>query len=183
MKSILLASALAVLATPAFASSLLGDSQGQGQGQLQGQGQSQSQTSLSLSSSSAASASVSGSRSSATGGTADVRLSGNNASQSVGGQQSTNSVTENYQRNPVATAFSSQLSFSSDTCYASAAAGGQGIGFGLSTALPFKDKQCERRANARMLEVLGEREAAIQYLAAGDWEINSAITRARAAHH
>jgi hypothetical protein len=83
----------------------------------------------------------------------------------------------------VSTAYSAPLNFSSDTCYASASAGGQGIGFGASLALPFKDKACEARANARTLNALGEREAALQYLAAKDPEISKALTQARTASH
>jgi len=97
---------------------------------------------------------------------------GNNASQ-------TTSYTENYERAPVSTAYATPLNFSSDTCYASISAGGQGITFGLSAAVPFKDEACEARANARTLQLLGEREAAILYLAAKNKDMNDAITAAR----
>jgi len=130
------------------------------QGQLQGQTQS---------------ASVSNSGNSVS--TSGVVNSGNSSAYNAGNSVN---VQQEYQRAPVNTAFAPPVSFSSDTCYAAASAGGQGVTFGLSASVPLKDKACEIRANARALRDLGENEAAVVYLGSRDPELQAALDVAHA---
>jgi len=60
--------------------------------------------------------------------------------------------------------------------------GAQGIAAGASLSLPiFKDRDCVTIAKAEMIFKTAGAEAAVQYLAARDVEINAAITQARTA--
>lgn len=81
------------------------------------------------------------------------------------------------ERLPVSTAWAAPLSFPQGTCYVAASAGGQGVTFGLSAAIPIEDKACQARATAQTLNALGEREAAIRYLAAHDAGVRDALER------
>lgn len=65
---------------------------------------------------------------------------------------------------PVAAAFAPSLAASQDTCMGSRAFGVQAIGFGLSVATTWPDRQCRRWRNARALHTLGYRRAALALL-------------------
>jgi hypothetical protein len=80
-----------------------------------------------------------------------------------------------YQRDPVSSALAAPLTFSQGTCFVSASAGGQGVTLGLSLAVPFEDKACTARATAQALNALGERAAALKYLAAHDAGVRAAL--------
>lgn len=84
-------------------------------------------------------------------------------------------LVQQYQRDPVSSALAAPLTFSQGTCYVSASAGGQGVTFGLSLAVPFEDKACTARATAQALNALGERAAALKYLAAHDAGVRAAL--------
>lgn len=170
-----------------------GQLQGQQQGQQQGQGQLQGQvaTGGNATGGNSSSSSRSGVENSGNASQSQSTNNANNAAQTtnvggqtasnsntVGGQTTSTSVSYEAAKNPVSMAYAAPMSFSSDTCFASASAGGQGMTFGMSLGLPFKDKACETRANARTLFMLGEREAAVIYLSR-DPAINAAVTEAR----
>jgi len=65
---------------------------------------------------------------------------------------------------PAATAYAAPLSASQDTCMRSHSVGLQAIGFGFSIASTREDVACRRRHNARALDELGYRDAALQLL-------------------
>jgi outer membrane protein OmpA-like peptidoglycan-associated protein len=78
---------------------------------------------------------------------------------------------------PVATAFAPSLTASQDTCMGSRTFGVQAIGFGFSIATTWPDRQCRRWRNARALEDLGFRSAALALLCQDD-EVERAMRRA-----
>lgn len=78
---------------------------------------------------------------------------------------------------PVATAFAASLTASQETCMGSRSFGVQAIGFGLSLATTWPDRQCRRIRNARALEDFGFRRAAIALLCQDD-EVRDAMDRA-----
>ena len=80
-------------------------------------------------------------------------------------------------RVPVATAFAASLTASQETCMGSRSFGVQGIGFGLSLATTWPDRQCRRIRNARALEDFGYRSAALALLCQ-DEEVFDAMQRA-----
>lgn len=77
---------------------------------------------------------------------------------------------------PVATAFAASLSASQDTCMGSRSFGLQTIGFGVSVATTWPDRQCRRWRNARALDGLGYRRAALALLCQ-DEEVERAMER------
>lgn len=115
-------------------------------------------------------------------------------SQSVGGQTSTNSTTVDasdrsvttYQaqaRDPVATAMAfGSAGVGAGLCRFGPGVGAQGIAAGASLSLPiFKDRDCVTIAKAELIFKTAGAEAAVQYLASRDAEINAAVTQARTA--
>jgi outer membrane protein OmpA-like peptidoglycan-associated protein len=80
-------------------------------------------------------------------------------------------------RVPVATAFAASLTASQETCMGSRSFGVQTIGFGLSLATTWPDRQCRRIRNARALEDFGYRSAALALLCQ-DEEVFDAMQRA-----
>lgn len=80
-------------------------------------------------------------------------------------------------RFPVATAFAAALTASEETCMGSRSFGVQAIGFGFSFATTWPDRQCRRIRNARALEDLGFRAAAVELLCQDD-EVREAMDRA-----
>jgi outer membrane protein OmpA-like peptidoglycan-associated protein len=80
-------------------------------------------------------------------------------------------------RVPVATAFAASLTASQETCMGSRSFGVQAIGFGLSVATTWPDRQCRRIRNARALEDFGYRSAALALLCQ-DEEVYDAMQRA-----
>jgi outer membrane protein OmpA-like peptidoglycan-associated protein len=80
-------------------------------------------------------------------------------------------------RAPVATAFAPSLTASQETCMGSRSFGMQAIGFGLSVATTWPDRQCRRIRNARALEEFGYRSAALALLCQ-DEEVFDAMQRA-----
>ncbi len=80
-------------------------------------------------------------------------------------------------RVPVATAFATSLAASQETCMGSRSFGVQAIGFGLSVATTWPDRQCRRIRNARALEEFGYRSAALALLCQ-DEEVFEAMQRA-----
>lgn len=80
-------------------------------------------------------------------------------------------------RVPVATAFAASLTASQETCMGSRSFGVQAIGFGLSVATTWPDRQCRRIRNARALEEFGYRSAALALLCQ-DEEVFEAMQRA-----
>ncbi len=81
-------------------------------------------------------------------------------SQSANNNGNAQTVNQNYQRNPVSTAFAAPLAAAEDTCMGSSSAGGQGVGFGLSLGTTWRDEDCVRRKDARELHNMGFRKAA-----------------------
>lgn len=115
-------------------------------------------------------------------------------SQTVGGQQATNTtnvdasdrsvvVHEAQARNPVASAVSfGSAGVGAGLCRFGPGVGAQGIAAGASLSLPiFKDRDCVTIAKAELIFKTAGAEAAVQYLAARDTEINAAVTQARTA--
>jgi outer membrane protein OmpA-like peptidoglycan-associated protein len=80
-------------------------------------------------------------------------------------------------RVPVATALAASLTASQETCMGSRSFGVQAIGFGLSVATTWPDRQCRRIRNARALEDFGYRSAALALLCQ-DEEVYDAMQRA-----
>ena len=80
-------------------------------------------------------------------------------------------------RVPVATAFAASLTASQETCMGSRSFGVQAIGFGLSVATTWPDRQCRRIRNARALEEFGYRSAALALLCQ-DEDVFDAMQRA-----
>jgi outer membrane protein OmpA-like peptidoglycan-associated protein len=80
-------------------------------------------------------------------------------------------------RIPVATAFAASLTASQETCMGSRTFGVQAIGFGFSIATTWSDRQCRRVRNARALDDLGYRSAALALLCQDD-EVFDAMRRA-----
>jgi outer membrane protein OmpA-like peptidoglycan-associated protein len=80
-------------------------------------------------------------------------------------------------RVPVTTAFAASLTASQDTCMGSRTFGFQAIGFGVSLATTWSDRQCRRIRNARALEDFGYRSAALALLCQ-DEEVFEAMQRA-----
>lgn len=114
--------------------------------------------------------------------------------QTVGGQQATNTtnvdasdrsvvVHEAQARNPVASAVSfGSAGVGAGMCRFGPGVGAQGIAAGASLSLPiFKDRDCVTIAKAELIFKTAGAEAAVQYLAARDAEINAAVTQARTA--
>ncbi len=81
------------------------------------------------------------------------------------------------QRRALSTAFAPSLIASEDTCMGSRSFGVQAIGFGISFATTWQDRQCRRVKNARQLYALGYPEAAVQLLCM-DEEVRAAMERA-----
>jgi hypothetical protein len=81
------------------------------------------------------------------------------------------------QRAPAATAFAAPLSASEDTYMRSHSVGLQAIGFGFSIASTREDVSCRRLHNARALDELGYRDAALQLLCF-DKDVRRAMERA-----
>lgn len=112
-------------------------------------------------------------------------------SQSVGGQSANHSSAntsnvniagdEAQARNPVATAMAfGSAGVGAGLCRFGPGVGAQGIAAGASLSLPiFKDKDCVTIAKAELVFKTAGAEAAVQYLAARDAEINAAVTQAR----
>lgn len=76
-------------------------------------------------------------------------------------------IEQNYQaqkRNPVASAASTFLTASEDTCMGSGGLGAQAVGFGLSFGKTWTDDDCVRRKNARELRTFGKNKAALALL-------------------
>ena len=110
----------------------------------------------------AVSGSSSRSNSNAVSGSAsrsDSRSAVNDSGNSANANSAT--VNQNYQRNPVSTAYAAPLVAADDTCMGSSSAGGQGVGFGLSFGSTWQDGDCVRRKDSRELFNMGERGAAI----------------------
>jgi outer membrane protein OmpA-like peptidoglycan-associated protein len=80
-------------------------------------------------------------------------------------------------RFPVATALAASLTASQDTCMGSRSFGVQAVNFGFSIATTWPDRQCRRVRNARALEDLGYRRAAIALLCQ-DEDVRDAMERA-----
>lgn len=80
-------------------------------------------------------------------------------------------------RIPVATAYAAPLTASRDTCMGSRTFGVQAMGFGVSFATTWRDASCRRIHNARALDALGYRGAAIALLCM-DEEVRDAMERA-----
>lgn len=80
-------------------------------------------------------------------------------------------------RIPAATAFAASLIATDDTCMGSRSFGVQAMGFGVSFATTWQDRSCRRLKNARALDALGYRPAAIQLLCQ-DTEVWRAMERA-----
>jgi outer membrane protein OmpA-like peptidoglycan-associated protein len=80
-------------------------------------------------------------------------------------------------RIPVATAFAAPLTASQDTCMGSRSFGFQAMGFGVSFATTWQDRNCRRLKNARQLFALGYPAAAVQLLCM-DEEVYAAMERA-----
>jgi len=94
------------------------------------------------------------------------------AAQADGGARENRAV-----RVPVATAFAASLTASQETCMGSRSFGVQAIGFGLSVATTWRDRQCRRIRNARALEEFGYRSAALALLCQ-DEDVYDAMQRA-----
>ena len=92
--------------------------------------------------------------------------------QSSGGSEAQRAI-----RVPVATAVAASLTASQETCMGSRSLGVQAIGFGLSVATTWPDRQCRRIRNARALEEFGYRSAALALLCQ-DEEVYDAMQRA-----
>lgn len=80
-------------------------------------------------------------------------------------------------RVPVAGAFAAPLTASQDTCMGSRTFGFQVMGFGVSFATTWQDRNCRRLKNARQLFALGYPAAAVQLLCMGQ-EVYEAMERA-----
>jgi outer membrane protein OmpA-like peptidoglycan-associated protein len=80
-------------------------------------------------------------------------------------------------RIPVPTAHAARLVASEDTCMGSRSFGLQLAGFGVSFGSTWQDRQCMRIKNARQLDALGYRRAAIALLCQDD-EVFDAMERA-----
>ena len=78
---------------------------------------------------------------------------------------------------PVRTAYAAPLYASEDTCMGSRTFGLQAMGFGVSFATTWQDRQCRRIKNARQLFALGYRTAAVALLCQDD-EVYDAMERA-----
>lgn len=79
-------------------------------------------------------------------------------------------------RIPVPTAHAANIIASEDTCMGSRSFGLQLAGFGVSIATTWQDRQCRRIKNARQLDALGYRRAAIALLCQ-DEEVFDAMER------
>jgi outer membrane protein OmpA-like peptidoglycan-associated protein len=80
-------------------------------------------------------------------------------------------------RIPVPTAYAGSLIATDDTCMGSRSFGLQLAGFGVSFGTTWQDRQCMRIKNARQLDALGFRRAAIALLCQDD-EVFDAMERA-----
>lgn len=80
-------------------------------------------------------------------------------------------------RLPASTAFAPSLVATDDTCMGSRSFGVQAMGFGVSFATTWGDRQCRRVKNARQLYALGYPGAAVQLLCQDD-EVRAAMARA-----
>jgi outer membrane protein OmpA-like peptidoglycan-associated protein len=76
-----------------------------------------------------------------------------------------------------ATAYAAPLTASEDTCMRSRSLGLQAIGFAFSVATTWEDVSCRRRHNARALDALGYRDAALDLLCM-DKEVRRAMEQA-----
>lgn len=77
-------------------------------------------------------------------------------------------------RIPVATAFAPGLIASSDTCMGARVIAGQSAGLGITVARTWQDDNCRRLKNARQLNALGYRRAAVALLCVDD-EVREAM--------
>jgi outer membrane protein OmpA-like peptidoglycan-associated protein len=82
-------------------------------------------------------------------------------------------------RMPVSTAYAPPLAAADDTCMGSRNFGVQAVGFGVSFAATWGDRQCRRIKNARALDALGYRSAALALLCQ-DRQVRRAMDRAGA---
>jgi outer membrane protein OmpA-like peptidoglycan-associated protein len=80
-------------------------------------------------------------------------------------------------RIPVRSAYATNLVASEDTCMGSRVFGVQAAGFGISIARTWQDRTCRRIKNARQLDALGYRRAAVALLCQDD-EVFTAMRRA-----
>ena len=94
----------------------------------------------------------------------------NHAQQSVDARQ--------YTRRGVAPAYAPTV-INMAPCAMGAGFGVQGSSFGISLGGSKTNQACERRANALLLMELGEREAAVIYLAGSDRAMSDALRQAR----
>ncbi|MFC1721090.1 hypothetical protein ACFLY0_00195 [Patescibacteria group bacterium] len=62
---------------------------------------------------------------------------------------------EEHRRNPVNSAYAAPLTSSDDTCMGSTTMGGQGMSLGLSFGTTWRDADCVRRKDARILQNMG----------------------------
>lgn len=76
--------------------------------------------------------------------------------------------------NPSNTASAPSLIVGGDTCMGSSSAGAQGIGFGISFGSSWTDKNCVRLKNARQLDEMGYKSAAVQLMCMND-DVNKAM--------
>lgn len=95
-------------------------------------------------------------------------LAASEISYEPGALMQTEELTYRAPRIPVATAYAAPLFASEDTCMGSRAFGAQAMGFGVSFATTWQDRNCRRVKNARELFALGYREAAVQLLCLDD---------------
>jgi len=79
-------------------------------------------------------------------------------------------------RIPVPTAHAASIIASEDTCMGSRSFGLQLMGFGISVATTWQDRQCRRIKNARQLDAMGYRRAAVALLCQDD-EVFEAMER------
>jgi outer membrane protein OmpA-like peptidoglycan-associated protein len=77
-------------------------------------------------------------------------------------------------RLPVATAYAPGLIASSDTCMGARVIAGQSAGLGITVARTWQDDNCRRLKNARQLNALGYRRAAVALLCIDD-EVREAM--------
>lgn len=146
---------------------LLGQVQGQGQVASSDQSQGQSLTN---------SNSLSQGNSQSVGGQSANHASANTSNVNIAGDAA-------QARNPVATAMAfGSAGVGAGLCRFGPGVGAQGIAAGASLSLPiFKDRDCVTIAKAELIFKAAGAEAAVQYLAARDAEINAAVTQARTA--
>lgn len=101
----------------------------------------------------------------------------------AGGQggNSSNSVNVNNQV-AASSAIAPSLTSDPDTCMGSTSAGAQGVGFGLSLGSTWKDEECVRRKNARLLYNMGLPNVAVTVMC-NNKEVYDAIQNGDAPNH